>query len=120
LTGSLPSMIGLMTNLNFMLLHNNLLTGTIPTEIGLMTSLNFLSLNGNSISGTIPSNILNLTSILKISVYNTSIDRDSIPSSFFSMLVEPCIICNGEDSYDFVKSIDESVISWADECAEKN
>ena len=50
---------------------------------------------------------------------NTSIDCDFMSSSIFSMVVEPCIICNGEGSYDYVKSIDESVISWADECAEK-
>mmetsp|Transcript_31470 Transcript_31470/g.35293 ORF Transcript_31470/g.35293 Transcript_31470/m.35293 type:complete len:85 (-) Transcript_31470:89-343(-) len=33
------------------------------------------------------------------------------------MVVEPCIICNGEGSYDYVKSIDEDVNTWADECA---
>mmetsp|Transcript_31471 Transcript_31471/g.35294 ORF Transcript_31471/g.35294 Transcript_31471/m.35294 type:complete len:85 (-) Transcript_31471:89-343(-) len=33
------------------------------------------------------------------------------------MVVEPCIICNGEGSYDYVKSIDENVNKWADECA---
>jgi hypothetical protein len=32
-------------------------------------------------------------------------------------IVEPCIICNGEDSFDYVKSIDENVISWSDECS---
>mmetsp|Transcript_1866 Transcript_1866/g.2035 ORF Transcript_1866/g.2035 Transcript_1866/m.2035 type:complete len:91 (-) Transcript_1866:8-280(-) len=28
------------------------------------------------------------------------------------------MICNGKGSYDYVKSIDENVNRWADECAE--
>ena len=48
---------------------------------------------------------------------NTSIDRDSIPSSLLPFIVEPCVVCNGEGSFDYVKSIDENVISWSDECS---
>ena len=48
---------------------------------------------------------------------NTSIDRDSIPSLLLPFIVEPCVVCNGEGSFDYVKSIDESVISWSDECS---
>ena len=50
---------------------------------------------------------------------NTSIDNDSIPNSFFSVVLEPCIICNGEGSYDYVKSIDENVNRSADVCTER-
>jgi hypothetical protein len=48
---------------------------------------------------------------------NTSIDRDSIPISLLPYIVEPCIICDGEGSFDYVKSIDENVYSWSDECS---
>ena len=50
---------------------------------------------------------------------NTSIVRDSVPSSLFSIIAEPCIICNGKGSYDYVKSIDKNVNKWADQCAER-
>ena len=35
------------------------------------------------------------------------------------MIAEPCIICNGKGSYDYVKSVDKNVNKWADECAER-
>ena len=96
---------------------DNNLTGSIPTEIELLTSMQELYLRENSISGTIPSELLNLTSIPMISVYNTNIARDSISTTFFSNIKEPCIICDGDGSYDFVKSIDENVNRWVDECS---
>jgi len=86
----------------------------------LLTSMDEIYLHDNFISGTIPSNILNLTSIPMIpmiSVYNTSIALDSISSSYFSIIKEPCIICDGEGSYDFVKSIDDDINRWAYECS---
>ena len=48
---------------------------------------------------------------------NTSIVRDSIPHSYDSVIVEPCIICDGEGNFDLVESIDENGISLADECS---
>merc|ERR1719491_1941435 len=79
-----------------------------------MTSLEFLFLSDNFISGTIPGN---LTYIPMISLYNTSIVRDSIPNSYDSVIVEPCIICDGEGNFDLVESIDENRISSAEECS---
>merc|ERR1712238_42579 len=70
--------------------------------------------NDNSLSGIIPGN---LTSISKISLYNTSIVRDPIPNSYDSVIVEPCIICDGEGNLDFVESIDNNGISSAEECS---
>jgi len=91
------------------------LTGYIPNEIELLTYLETLYSSDNSISGTIPSNILNLTNITIFSLYNTSIVRDSIPKSYDSVIVEPCIICDGAGNFDFVESFDENGISLADE-----
>ena len=48
---------------------------------------------------------------------NTSIVRDSIPHSYDSVIVEPCIICDGEGNFDFVESIDKNGISSAEECS---
>mmetsp|Transcript_18532 Transcript_18532/g.18755 ORF Transcript_18532/g.18755 Transcript_18532/m.18755 type:complete len:168 (-) Transcript_18532:357-860(-) len=95
----------------------NNMTGSIPTEIGLLPSLNTLWLNDNSISGNFPSNALNITQFESISVFNTSIDLESIPSSFSSVIVEPCVFCDG-GSFDYIESVDENGISLADECLE--
>ena len=48
---------------------------------------------------------------------NTSIVRDSIPHSYDSVIVEPCIICDGEGSFDLAESIDENGISSTEECS---
>ena len=64
-TGSIPSQIGLLTNLSVLFLYNNLaLTGSIPSQIGLLTSLNWLWLANNTLTGSIPSQIGLLTSEL--------------------------------------------------------
>jgi len=50
-------------------------------------------------------------------VFNTSIDLESIPSSFSSVILEPCVFCDG-GSFDYIESVDENGISLADECLE--
>lgn len=37
--------------------HYEKLHGTIPTELGLLTNLDFFSLEGNDLTGTIPSEL---------------------------------------------------------------
>jgi len=46
-----------------LVLSNNGLTSTIPTELGLLTDLITLSLNGNELSGDIPAVLGNLVEL---------------------------------------------------------
>ena len=117
LTGTIPSEIGLLTDITRVRIYDNNLVGSIPTEIEILTSMEELFLHDNSIFGTIPSNLLNLTPTPMISVYNTSIAHHSVLRSFYSTVVEPCIICDGKGSYNFVISIEDDVNKWADECS---
>ena len=57
LTGSIPTQVGLMTNLRQLTFNNNFLTGVIPTELGLLTNLEFIAVPGNTMSGAIPSEL---------------------------------------------------------------
>jgi Leucine-rich repeat (LRR) protein len=52
LTGSLPSTLGLLSQLRNLLIHNNLLTGAIPTELGQLSSLGWVTMEDNLFTGT--------------------------------------------------------------------
>lgn len=79
LTGSLPSEIGLLTNLSMLRLKDNNLTSTIPTKIGLLTSLEELFVESNDFTGSIPSEIGLLTNLVDLAVDENNL-VGSIPS----------------------------------------
>ena len=55
LGGNIPTQIGLLKKLSFFAVGNNKFTGVIPTELGFLSSLNVFHAKGNSLSGQIPS-----------------------------------------------------------------
>jgi len=58
-TGSLPSEVGLLTQLSLEIrLMGNLFTGTIPTELHMLSSLKFIALSLNLFSGTVRTGFL--------------------------------------------------------------
>jgi len=73
LKGTIPSEIGLMTNLISLHLYNNELTGNIPAEIGNLTNLESLRLNTNQFYGSIPPEIGNLFNLTTLRLYNNQL-----------------------------------------------
>ncbi|KAI2501663.1 hypothetical protein MHU86_12787 [Fragilaria crotonensis] len=63
LSGNIPSEIGLLTQLTELGFSVNELTSTIPTEIGLLTQLTKLEISHNMLTSTIPSEIGRLTQL---------------------------------------------------------
>ena len=57
ISGTIPTEFGLLTNLHQLLLHNDLLSGTIPTEFGQLTRMTDLVVYGNQISGSVPNGV---------------------------------------------------------------
>ena len=55
LRGSIPAELGLLANLEELILSSNDLSGTIPSSLGQLTNLEWLYLDGNDLSGSIPS-----------------------------------------------------------------
>jgi hypothetical protein len=53
LKGSLPSTLGLLSQLRNLLIHNNLLTGAIPTELGQLSDLGWVTMEDNAFTGTV-------------------------------------------------------------------
>lgn len=72
-TGSIPSEIGLLSELITIDVIFNEISGTIPSELGLLTKLSRFFLDGNDIVGTLPSQIGQLVELRAISVRGNSI-----------------------------------------------
>ena len=57
LTGTVPEVLGNLTNLKRLYLFDNQLTGTIPDELGNLTNLKSLHISGNQLTGCIPNGL---------------------------------------------------------------
>jgi hypothetical protein len=63
ISGSIPTNLGNLNNLQSLLLNNNQLNGTIPSEFGNLTSLGFLNLAQNLLIGDVPASFTNLVNL---------------------------------------------------------
>jgi Leucine-rich repeat (LRR) protein len=63
LSGTIPSELGDLTNLNGLFLVGNQLTGAIPPELGNLSNLMWLWLQSNQLSGPIPVELGNLSNL---------------------------------------------------------
>ncbi len=70
LTGSLPSQLSNLTNLQHLLLLRNKLAGAIPTSLGSLAQLQELSLSQNLLTGGIPTQLANLAQLQYLSLSN--------------------------------------------------
>lgn len=73
LSGFLAPELGLLSNLQELVLHGNTLIGVIPREIGMLKNLQVLDLGMNQLSGPIPPEIGNLTILVKINLQSNSL-----------------------------------------------
>ncbi len=102
LSGTIPSQIGNLGNLYYLILEYNQLSGTIPSEIGNLANLQYLLLNGNQLTGTIPAWTGNsLTNLWYLDLSSNDLVGD-IPSSIVNLsgLGYGCVDYNGLSSSD--------------------
>jgi Leucine-rich repeat (LRR) protein len=81
---TIPSELGLLTQLTHLSLFSKGLTGTIPQSLALLTQLSFLSFYNNALTGTIPSSFSSLTQLTGLG-FDMNQMIGSIPSSFSSL-----------------------------------
>ncbi|BBH10202.1 Leucine-rich repeat receptor-like protein kinase family protein, partial [Prunus dulcis] len=79
LEGKIPSSIGQLRELQYLYLHMNFLDSSIPSELGLCTNLTYLALASNHLEGNIPSSIGQLRELQYLDLHMNSLDS-SIPS----------------------------------------
>ena len=80
LTGSIPNSIGKLTKIESLILSDNNLSGPIPSSIGNLINLHDLELQSNQLSGSIPSSIGNLTALVFLWLGDNQLSG-AIPSS---------------------------------------
>ena len=84
LSGTIPTELGELTNLQTLALDTNKLTGEIPTELGELTKLQTLALSVNELSGEIPTELEELTK-LRILALDTNNLSGEIPPELGSL-----------------------------------
>ena len=76
--GTIPTELGLLTNLNYLSMTLNLLTGVVPSEIGELSHLGIAEFHQNQLSAPVPPEVCALG--IKIS---TSLDEE-FDNAFYS------------------------------------
>ena len=73
LVGQIPSELGNLANLLELRLYQNQLSGEIPSELGNLANLEWLWLSDNQLSGGIPSELGNLANLLELHLYQNQL-----------------------------------------------
>ena len=81
LSGTIPSELGLLANLQVLDLAANSLSGTIPSELGLLANLRWVNLRRNSLTGLIPSELGNLANLRYLRLSSNTLSGP-IPPAF--------------------------------------
>ena len=74
ISGSIPSSIGLITDLAVFNLVDNSLHGSIPPSISSLSNMISLGLSSNRLSGTLPSSLVNMTNLSLLLLRNNSLE----------------------------------------------
>ena len=84
LSGSIPSALGDLANLEALYLEANNLSGSIPPELGNLAALEVLSLGASNLTGSIPPELGDLTNLRELWLANNSLSG-SIPPELGSL-----------------------------------
>ncbi|CAB9519081.1 LRR receptor-like serine threonine-protein kinase [Seminavis robusta] len=84
LTGTIPTLIGLLTAVTSISIGGNEFSGTIPTEVGLLSNLVSLKIQRNQFTGKLPSDVGLLTRLTDLVLNDNQIEY--LPSEIGKMM----------------------------------
>ncbi|CAB9508192.1 LRR receptor-like serine threonine-protein kinase [Seminavis robusta] len=73
LQGTIPSVVGTLHKLRWLVFDDCDLSGSLPTELGQATSLEWLVLVANNLSGTVPAELGSLSNLWILSLYGNQL-----------------------------------------------
>jgi len=79
LSGDIPTEVGSIMNLTFLLLQGNRLDGSLPSELGNLQNLQELNVGDNLVIGALPSELGNMENLQEFNIENNQI-AGGIPS----------------------------------------
>ena len=86
LSGTIPTEMGLLTELTDIDFDKNALTGTIPTELGNIQNIVLFELDENALTGSIPTEVGRMTSVRKLDLRKSeSLYSSALPALFTSL-----------------------------------
>nr|XP_008353441.2 LRR receptor-like serine/threonine-protein kinase EFR [Malus domestica] len=85
LSGSIPTSVGRLRNLQGLSLHDNKLQGYIPDELCQLDNLVELNISGNQLSGSVPSCLGNLTAKFRKISLESNLLTSTIPSTLWKL-----------------------------------
>jgi Leucine-rich repeat (LRR) protein len=109
LSGTLPSQIYSLSNVQKLFLSNNLFTGTISTDISKMSALLEIYLGDNKLTGHIPSDLRNLSKLRTVDIQLNYLSGN-LPESFNQLTDLEFVILQGQKGD---KKISGPIISFS-------
>jgi Leucine-rich repeat (LRR) protein len=82
---TIPTEVGLLTQLTYLSIYDNFLIGTIPSTLGNLMNLRYLGVKGTQLTGTIPSTLGNLIQLTSLDLYSNQL-VGTIPSSLGNII----------------------------------
>jgi len=85
ISGSLPPQLSKLSSLRFMLLGNNQLTGTLPAWFGELSDVRSLSISSNSLHGSIPNDMASMSRLTLLGLSDNDFSG-TLPQNFENFL----------------------------------